>query len=110
MTRAESQLIVSGALDAGKWDPPKPLGTPMDWVWSALAPGAKVLFERAAEGIDGGVRCVMLSPETIDEVLPAADRAPGRAPVGVAAGGVAVPERPDFPPLAEGVPLPVARL
>src|SRR5439155_26088630 len=60
MTRAESRLIVSGALDAGKWDPPKPLGTPMDGVWSALAPGAKLLFEQGAEGVDGGVRCAML--------------------------------------------------
>src|SRR5205085_833074 len=108
MTRAESRLIVSGALDAGKWDPPKPLGTPMDWVWQALAPGAKLLFEQAAEGIDGGVRCVLLSPETVDEVLPVADREL-RHPVSDRAGAVHA-ERPRFAPLAEGVPLPVARL
>jgi ATP-dependent exoDNAse (exonuclease V) beta subunit len=108
MTRAESRLIVSGALDAGKWDPPKPLGTPMDWVWPALAPGAKLLFEHAAEGIDAGVRCVMLSPDTVDELLPAAERVPQRP---AADEGVPVPaERPDFAPLPEGIPLPVARL
>jgi hypothetical protein len=51
---------------------------------------------------------VLLSADTVDEVLPAPDRAP--------AGRVAEPavvveaERPHFPALAEGVPLPVARL
>jgi ATP-dependent exoDNAse (exonuclease V) beta subunit len=107
MTRAESRLIVSGAVDAAKWEPPKPLGTPMDWIWPALAPGAKLLFEQAAEGIDAGVRCVLLSPETVDEVLPAADRMP--APEAPESATVQ-PERPLFPPLREGVPLPVARL
>jgi ATP-dependent exoDNAse (exonuclease V) beta subunit len=107
MTRAQSRLIVSGAVDAGKWEPAKPLGKPMDWVWPALAPGAKLLFEQAAEGIDAGVRCVLLSPETVDEVLPAADRTP--APQESEAATVQR-ERPLFPPLREGVPLPVARL
>jgi ATP-dependent helicase/nuclease subunit A len=107
MTRAQSRLIVSGAVDAGKWDPPKPLGAPMDWVWPALAPGAKLLFEQSAEGVYAGVRCVMLSAATADDVLPAPDRAPRSEPsppTGVDA------ERPLFPPLREGVPLPVARL
>jgi ATP-dependent exoDNAse (exonuclease V) beta subunit len=108
MTRAQSRLIVSGALDASKWDPPKPLGTPMDWVWPALAPGAKLLFERAAEGIDGGVRCVMLSAATVDEVLPAADRAPKRPPA--ASAGAVEASRPEFMAPVEGIPLPVARL
>src|SRR5205085_7272316 len=107
MTRAQSRLIVSGAVDAGKWDAPKPLGAPMDWVWPALAPGAKLLFEQAAEGVDDGVRCVMLSSSTVDDVLPAPDRASRRPPEQVAELEA---ERPVFPPLAEGVPLPVARL
>src|SRR6185436_1808532 len=72
------------------------------------APGAKLLFEHAAEGIDGGVRCVLLSPETVDEVLPVADREPGHTVADPAAAAHA--DRPEFPPLAEGVPLPVARL
>jgi ATP-dependent exoDNAse (exonuclease V) beta subunit len=108
MTRAQSRLIVSGAVDAGKWDPPKPLGTPMDWVWPALAPGAKLLFERAAEGIEDGVRCTLLSAETVDEVLAPEDRTPRRSAPGPDV--VAAPERPEFAPLPEGVPLPVARL
>jgi ATP-dependent helicase/nuclease subunit A len=107
MTRAQSRLIVSGAVDAGKWDPPKPLGTPLDWVWPALAPGAKLLFEQAAEGIEDGVRCALLSAETVDEVLPPADRAPLRPEPGP---DIVAAERPEFPPLPEGVPLPVARL
>src|SRR3954471_10862993 len=107
MTRAQSRLIVSGAVDASKWDPPKPLGTPMDWVWPALAPGAKLLFESAAEGIDGGVRCVLLSAATVDEVLPTGDRTPRRPTPGPSAVEA---ERPSFAPRPEGVPLPVARL
>src|SRR5205085_10006850 len=107
MTRAQSRLIVSGAVDAGKWDAPKPLGAPMDWVGPALAPGAKLLFERMADGIDDGVRCVLLSAETVDEVLPAGDRAPHRPGAQQAAIDA---ERPTFAPLSEGVPLPVARL
>ena len=115
MTRAQRRLIVSGAVDASKWDPPKPLGTPMDWVWPALAPGAKLLFESAAEGIDVQpetgvpVRCVLLSAETADEVLPEAERAP-------VASVVAEPDeptvvaRPSFEALTDGVQLPVARL
>ena len=48
MTRAERHLIVSGATDTTKWPEPKPLGTPMDWVLPAFAPGARLLWERAA--------------------------------------------------------------
>jgi ATP-dependent exoDNAse (exonuclease V) beta subunit len=92
----------------------------MDWVWPALAPGAKLLFEGAAEGIVDGVRCVHLTPSTVDEVLPAPDRAPASdtpapppgapAPPAPAADATAPTAAPVFPPLAEGVPLPVARL
>jgi ATP-dependent exoDNAse (exonuclease V) beta subunit len=133
MTRAESRLIVSGATDTVAWDAAKPLGAPMDWVWPALSPGARLLFEDAAEGISDGVRCVHLSPETVDEVLPAADRAPAAAASGTsgsaapagsdpsAVAGPATPSpaavndpppatAPAFPPLTEAVPLPVARL
>ncbi|MEA2421490.1 MAG: hypothetical protein QOF55_589 [Thermoleophilaceae bacterium] len=111
MTRAEQRLIVSGATDTVKWDEASPLGAPMDWVWPALAPGAKLLFEQAAEGIEAGVRCVLLAPETIDEILPEAER----MPVAAAACSDADPPAgsapaPDFPPLPEGAPLPVARL
>jgi ATP-dependent helicase/nuclease subunit A len=112
MTRAESRLIVSGATDTTKWDPPKPLGIPLDWVWPALAPGAKLLFDGgSADGISGGVRCVLLTAETVDEVLPVGDRAPtAGVALAAAAGAAREVERPTFPPLAEGVPLPVTRL
>ncbi|MEA2458237.1 MAG: hypothetical protein QOC95_1209, partial [Thermoleophilaceae bacterium] len=115
MTRAERRLIVSGATDTVKWEEPKPLGTPMDWVWPALAPGAKLLFESGPEGIDERadgvrVRCVLLTPESADEVLPAADRAPAAAAGAVEDVEPPVTSRPEFPPLTEGVPLPVARL
>src|SRR3954447_12250828 len=107
MTRAQSRLIVSGAVDAAKWEPPKPLGTPMDWVWPALAPGAKLLFESAAEGIDGGARCVLLSAATADQVLPEEDRKPKRSQPGPS---IVDADRPAFPPLTDGGRLPVARL
>src|SRR3954447_15828668 len=80
MTRAMERLIVSGATDTVDWPAAKPLGAPLDWVWPALAPGAKLLFEGVADGVverDGvPVRCVLLAPETADEVLPPADRVP----------------------------------
>src|SRR4051794_12741236 len=122
MTRAEQRLIVSGATDTVAWDPPKPLGAPMDWVWPALAPGARLLFEGVAEGVVDGVRCVHLTPETADEVLPPEDRVPRaavgagppapqeHAPAATPARAEPPPAPPAFPPLTEGVPLPVARL
>jgi ATP-dependent helicase/nuclease subunit A len=55
-----------------------------------------------------GVRCTWLSAETLDEVLPAADRAP--VPSSIRSEPAALPTPPAFPPLAEGLPLPVARL
>lgn len=124
MTRAQRRLIVSGATDTVDWPGAKPLGAPLDWVWPALAPGTKLLFEDAVEGVverNGvAVRCVLLTPESADAVLPVADRTPdaGAAPTPVvpAAGAAqapvvpAAPSPPAFPPLVEGVPLPVARL
>jgi ATP-dependent exoDNAse (exonuclease V) beta subunit len=110
MTRAERRLIVSGATDTVAWDPPKPLGAPLDWVLPALAPGARLLFERQAEGVADGVRCVLLTPESMDEVLPPADRIPAAAGPASGGEGLLLVDKPSFPPLSEGVPLPVARL
>ncbi|MDX6503007.1 MAG: hypothetical protein QOE29_132, partial [Gaiellaceae bacterium] len=115
MTRAQRRLIVSGATDTVDWPAAKPLGAPMDWVWPALAPGAKLLFEGAAEGVverDGApVRCVLLAPETADEVLPAAERIPALPTTSSIASPEPVASSPPaFAPLAEGVPLPLARL
>ena len=105
MTRAEEQLVVSGATDVEKWPDAQPLGRPMDWAWRVLAPGLEAL---GAEGRDGGVHCRVLSPGSVDDLLPVADRAPV-PPVDVAEE-VVVAARPRFAPVAGGVPLPVARL
>jgi ATP-dependent helicase/nuclease subunit A len=115
MTRAQRRLIVSGATDTVDWPGPKPLGAPLDWVWPALAPEAKLLFEGAPSGVVDGVRCVLLAPESADAVLPVADRAPAPAPDPAADGAngggpPAAPDPPAFPPLPQGTPLPVARL
>ena len=104
MTRAEERLIVSGAT---AWKTAEPLGAPIDWIRVALAPGAEALSQSAASGVVDGIRCTWLSAETLDEVLPDGDR----APVPPAAGPAeSLPARPEFPPVAEGLPLPVARL
>ena len=94
MTRAEKHLILSGATDVEKWPPAKPLGRPIDWALPALAAA--------------GVAPVICSPETIDDVLPAADRVPS-APDG-ADEAAARRERPAFAPVQKPVSLPLARL
>src|SRR5215216_1793106 len=71
MTRAERRLILSGATDVEKWPEAKPLGKPIDWIWRAVVP------DLAAGGQgDGRVRTLLCSPDTVDDVLAAADRAP----------------------------------
>jgi ATP-dependent helicase/nuclease subunit A len=82
-TRAQEHLLLSGATDLEKLPPEAPLEEPMRWLWRALAPD---LAERSAsseseleyEGRSVAVRCEVLSPATLDELLPAADRAPKR--------------------------------
>lgn len=107
MTRAEERLIVSGATDTEDWPDPKPLGVPMDWAWRALVPGL-------ATGEEGGpVRTVVLTPATLEELLPPADRAPdggGGAAAARPGTGAVAESRPAFAPVAVGVSLPVARL
>ena len=84
LTRAEEHLILSGATDLEKLDPPGDLCEPMRWIWRPLAPG---LAEMGSGGLsqvhyDGrplSVRCQVLRPENVDEALPAADREPVRA-------------------------------
>ena len=105
MTRAERRLILSGATDTEQWKPPKPLGKPIDWIWRALVPDL-------AEGGDGGTRVhtVLCSPGGLDDVLPAADRAPVAA-AGAGEGGARPgAEPPAFPPVQAPVSLPLARL
>jgi hypothetical protein len=79
-------------------------------VLPALAPGARLLFEDRSHGIADGVRCVLLTPESLVEVLPPGDRVPVAAGAPGSANGLPRGEKPSFPPLSEGVPLPVARL
>ncbi|MEA2349691.1 MAG: hypothetical protein QOG86_632, partial [Thermoleophilaceae bacterium] len=72
MTRAREHLVLSGALDPEKWPEHRPLGPPVDWIWRALAPGAKELLAEASlavetHEVDGGelrVRCVLCTPDT----------------------------------------------
>jgi ATP-dependent helicase/nuclease subunit A len=97
MTRAEEHLVVSGATDTEKWPEPQPLGVPMEWAWRALGEAGD------------RVRRVELTPADIDAVLPLADRIP-EPPAPDADEEVRVTSRPAFAPVADGVPLPVARL
>jgi len=94
-TRAQEHLVLSGAVDLEKLAPAAPLEEPMRWIWPALAPalgdpvGAALELggpELAATepGVPGApapamaVRCEVLRPESVDVLLPAADRHPER--------------------------------
>lgn len=79
MTRAREHLVLSGATDLEKRPEPKPLDEPMRWLWRALAPELPDLGARgvATTGYDGrpvDVRCEVLRPADVDELLPPADR------------------------------------
>ncbi len=81
ITRAEQRLILSGGTDLEKLDEEKPLEEPMRWIWRALAPEiggieTTAVVEHATGARPVAVRCTVLRPDTVDEVLPAADRAP----------------------------------
>ena len=57
----------------------------MRWIWRGLAPdlagfGAREEGCGDYDGREVRVRCEVLRPETVDELLPAADRAPGARP------------------------------
>jgi ATP-dependent helicase/nuclease subunit A len=126
-TRAEQRLILSGGTDLEKLDEEKPLEEPMRWIWRALAPEiggiettavVEHVVDGSIAGADGpttpagasgpsasrlvAVRCTVLRPDTVDAVLPAADRAP-RPPEEPPAGLDAL----DAPALA-AVPPPTA--
>ena len=83
-TRAQEHLVLSGATDLAKRPEPAELQEPMRWIWRGFCEG---LPTEGAQGIhvdrredrDVAVRWTVCTPATIDEVLPAADRAP-RAP------------------------------
>ncbi|MDQ3644960.1 MAG: UvrD-helicase domain-containing protein [Actinomycetota bacterium] len=80
-TRAQEHLVLSGATDLEKLPPEAPLEEPMRWIWRGLAPDLAGLRPRdEACGVYDGrgvrVRCEVLRPEGVDELLPAADREP----------------------------------
>ena len=80
-TRAQEHLVLSGATDLEKLPEPRPLGEPLTWLWRAICPG---LRDGGPCGIHvdeyGGrqvkVRWERCTAETLDELLPAADRIP----------------------------------
>jgi ATP-dependent exoDNAse (exonuclease V) beta subunit len=81
MTRAREHLVLSGATDLEKRPEPKPLDEPMRWLWRALVPDLPDLGTRAVatanyDGRPVEVRCEVLRPADVDELLPAGDRAP----------------------------------
>src|SRR5690606_36609805 len=84
-TRAERHLILSGGTDLARLPEERPLDEPMRWIWRALAPEldeieTSATVVRELEGRSVEVAMTVLRPDTVDAVLPAADRAPS-APV-----------------------------
>ena len=101
-TRAQRHLVLSGATDLGKRPEPGELCEPMRWIWRGFCAdlpdeGATGTCTDEYEGRDVVVRWTRCTAETVDEVLPQADRAPA-APV--------VEEAPSFeqPLLELGLP------
>jgi ATP-dependent helicase/nuclease subunit A len=82
-TRAQEHLVLSGATDLERRLEPGALCEPMRWVWRGLAPDlpgedATGLHVDSWEGRDVAVRWQRCAPDTVDELLPPADRAPVR--------------------------------
>jgi ATP-dependent exoDNAse (exonuclease V) beta subunit len=116
-TRAEEHLVLSGATDLERRGEPGELSEPMRWIWRGFCAGlpregASGEHLDVREGRELRVRWTAATPRTLDELLPAADRAPARsdsAPPGAAGNGFEQAE------LALGTPpapraLPVSRL
>jgi ATP-dependent helicase/nuclease subunit A len=81
VTRAQEHLVLSGATDLAKRPEPAELTEPMRWIWRSFCAGLP--SERASgvcvdtrEGREVAVRWTLCAPATVDEVLPAPDRAP----------------------------------
>jgi ATP-dependent helicase/nuclease subunit A len=80
-TRAQEHLVLSGATDLGKRPAPAELSEPMRWIWRGFCAG---LPDEGASGVahdtyggrDVAVRWTRLAADTVDELLPPADRAP----------------------------------
>jgi ATP-dependent exoDNAse (exonuclease V) beta subunit len=82
-TRAEQHLVLSGATDLERRPEPAELSEPMRWVWRGFCaglPGEGASGEHVdeREGREVRVRWTRCVPDTIDELLPEADRVPAR--------------------------------
>ena len=117
MTRAQDHLVLSGATDTTKWPEARLLGSPMDWIWRALAPDLAERFaagehsgesQREWDGRPARVAWWVCAASCVDAVLPASDRVPVvHEPAPVTEPDTAPPE---FAPVPSPGALPVARL
>jgi ATP-dependent helicase/nuclease subunit A len=94
-TRAQEHLVLSGATDLAKRPEPADLQEPMRWIWRGFcaglpSDGARGVHVDRREDREVAVRWTLCTPATIDEVLPAEDRAP-RAPEAEEAPGYEQP-------------------
>ena len=107
-TRAQEHLILSGATDLEKREPPAPLQEPMRWIWPVLAPDlATGESEVTYEGRPVRVRCQVLRAGDEDLLL-RPDRDPARPePEPPGLGALAAPALAAVPIPAA---LPVSRL
>jgi ATP-dependent helicase/nuclease subunit A len=85
-TRAQEHLILSGATDLEKRREPAELCEPMRWIWRGFCPGlpregASGEHVELRDGREVRVRWTAATPQTVDELLPEADRAPARSAV-----------------------------
>jgi len=113
LTRAEEHLILSGATDLEKALPAAPMEEPMRWLWPVLAPGlAEAGSSFIATGSYGGravdVRCEVLRPSTVDELLPTPDRVPVLEQL--APAGLDALDAPVLTAVPVPSPLPISRL
>src|SRR5215213_5041185 len=81
VTRAKEHLVLSGATDLAKRPAAAELSEPMRWIWRDFCPGlpeegTSGIHLDTCEGRDVAVRWTVCTPATVDEVLPAPDRAP----------------------------------
>jgi len=82
-TRAQEHLIFSGATDLEARPGARPLEEPMRWAWRELCrglpgSGASGVAAERYEGREVKVRWARCAPDSLDALLPAADRAPTR--------------------------------
>jgi ATP-dependent helicase/nuclease subunit A len=117
VTRAQRHLVLSGATDLEQLPEPDELKEPMRWVLRGFCPSAAGADDPAAatglhedrrEGRPVRVRWHRLTPGNVDDLLPAADRAPARADP-EPAGGVQQPAL-ELAALPAPRALPVSRL